>query len=106
MFIVDKIKLNGDFEQLWLSGEVVKVNLKENYIIIKPEFPEDAEQVKVFLTPETKMERIKIIEQTINDFKPGDFISLESKQDVRGKAVIEEIEMIQIVPSFLLAPEM
>ena len=52
----------GDFEQLWLDGEVVRVNPEENYIVIQPIWPEDAEQVKVFLAPAPRIEQMKIIE--------------------------------------------
>ena len=88
----------GDFEQLWLDGEVVRVNPEENYIVIQPIWPEDAEQVKVFLAPAPRIEQIKIIEVTIDAFQPGKYVALEAKEDVREKTVIKAIEMIQIVP--------
>jgi len=88
----------GDFEQLWLDGEVVRVNPEENYIVIQPIWPEDAEQVKVFLAPAPRIEQMKIIEVTIDAFQPGKYVVLETKEDVREKTVIKAIEMIQIVP--------
>ena len=88
----------GNFEQLWLDGEVVRVNPEENYIVIQPIWPEDAEQVKVFLAPAPRIEQMKIIEVTIDAFQPGKYVALEAKEDVREKTVIKAIEMIQIVP--------
>jgi len=89
----------GEFEQLWLDGEVVRVNPEENYLIVKTAFRADHKEIKIILTPETKIERSKIVEQTIQDFKPGDFVTLESKEDIRDKTETSKIRMIQIVSS-------
>jgi hypothetical protein len=86
-----------DFEQRWLDGKIVRVNLKENYIIIQPQF-EDAEEVKIVLTPEIIIKEMKIVKRTIKDFKVGQYIALESKEDIYGKTTIELIRMIQIIP--------
>ena len=91
----------GDFKQLWLDGEIARVNLEENYIIIQPFQPVHAEEIKVFLDPKTRIKQTKIKEAIIDDFKPGTRIFLESNEDIRGKTILET-EVIDMIEVFLL----
>ncbi len=88
-------------EQLWLDGSVTKINLAEDYLIIQPLWPQDAEEVKIIINPETKIEKEEILQEKIDDLVVGDFIGFETKEDIRARAEVIAINNLWVIPSEL-----
>lgn len=94
----EDFKDKEDFDPLWLDGKIIKVNPEKNYIIIQPDWPENAEQIKIFLPSASRMIKTKTTEATIADFLPGGHISLETKESIYNRTIIKDVDMLYIHP--------
>jgi nitrogen fixation protein len=90
-------------EVFGLSAYVLKVDVENNFLIIKSE--KDGRELKVILSEDTQLIRIdlpkelpeeeyfitKKTEIKLSDFKPGDYISLRTSENIAGKTEFDKV---------------
>lgn len=83
----------------WLVGRIESINSEENYLIIKSGTPEYIKEIKLVLTPEmTIKDEVEGEERTARDLRVGQYIVVESKEDVRDQKELNLIKIIRIIP--------
>lgn len=101
-------------EVFTLSGVVSKIDLENNFLMVKPSGKEN--QVEVILSETTKLIKLeapfspenppppgtqftpKQTEITLGDFKEGDEIFIKTTKNIADKTEFNNIEFIQILP--------
>lgn len=96
-----------------LSAVVLSINPENNFLIVKP--AEEKRGIRVILSEDTKLIKLKFpfdpknpskettftperTEIKISDFKEGDYIFIKSNEDILGKAKLNNIDFIEILP--------
>ena len=90
-----------------LSGIVSKVDVENNFLMVRPTGEED--EVKVIITEDTKLFKIvyssggnpefvtERVEIAIEDIKEGDRVFIKAKVNIAGKKEIDNIDYIEIL---------
>lgn len=105
----------GIIEEVFsLSGMVLRVDIENNFLMVKPSGKEG--QIKVILSETTKLIKLESSfspenppppgtqftpEQTeinLKDFKQGDDIFIKTLKNIAGKTEFDDVDFIQILP--------
>lgn len=88
---------------LLVKAKITGINIAEKYLMVNPvwtsieEEVEIEQEIKIKIKPETIIQkRISSIEETIADIKVGYFVSLKSREDIREKIEINQIEWFKV----------
>lgn len=87
--------MGGEFMGI-VEAEITKINIAENYLMVKSVWPQKEEEVKVKINPETIIEKSSTLEQTINDIQVGQVISFSGTEDMRNKTEITQIDWFTV----------
>lgn len=101
-------KIQGE-EVLGLTGEVVKVDEKNNFLLVAP--TKQDFYVKIILSENTKIAKVQLPIGTstipsaksseglkISDFKVGNKVFVKAGENIAGKSELSNIVSIQILP--------
>jgi len=100
-------------ETFTLNAIILEINLKDNYLIVKP--IEEEKEIKVILSEDTEITRLKFpfdpknpplkgtfeLEKkkiSIEDLKVGDQILLETTTNIAGKNEFDDVIWLQVMP--------
>lgn len=92
-----------------LSGVVLKVEVENNFLMVRPTGQDD--EVKVIITEDTKLFKLKYpsekgnptfalkrVEVTIEDVKERDNVFIKTKINIAGKKEFNDVDYIEILP--------
>jgi len=105
----------GIIEEVFsLSGAVLRVDVENNFLMVKPSGKE--ENIKVLVSPDSKLIKLELpfspenppepgtqftpkqTEITLKDFKEGDEIFIKTTKNIAGKTEFDDVDFIHILP--------